>query len=88
MSLNKNQSMAADTELQPEQKPQELFEINELRKQKKISRAIFAGVCSVNGWRPGKTITEEEFLSEVAKFTKSPINGRPLDNEKESEAKE
>lgn len=87
MSL-KNQSMAANTELQPEQRSQELLEIGELRKQKKISQAIFAGVCSVNGWRPGKVITEEEFLSEVTKFTGAPINGKPSDNEKESEAKE
>ena len=31
---------------------------------------------SANGWRPGKAMTEDEFLTAVAKFNNSPMNGR------------
>lgn len=33
-------------------------------------------LCAANGWRPGKAMTEDEFLAAVAKFNNSPMNGR------------
>ena len=54
----------------------ELGPINTLREQHKVGRATYAGVCAANGWRPGKAMTEDEFLAAVAKFNNSPMNGR------------
>ena len=42
----------------------------------RVGRATYAGVCAANGWRPGKAMTEDEFLAAVAKFNNSPMNGR------------
>ena len=62
---------------QPEQngKAPELLEIGELRSKHKIDRAIFAGVCSAKGWKPGKAVTEAEFLAAVKQFTGGPMSG-------------
>ena len=54
----------------------ELVPIDKLREQHKVGRATYAGVCAANGWRPGKAMTEDEFLAAVAKFNNSPMNGR------------
>lgn len=53
----------------------ELLEIGELRSKHKVGRAVFAGVCAVQNWKPGKQITEEEFLAAVKAFTGAPMNG-------------
>lgn len=52
-----------------------VFTIEQLRSEKKINRAVFAGVCAAEGWKPGKTVTEEEFLGAVEKFTSAPMSG-------------
>lgn len=52
-----------------------VFTIEQLRSEKKISRAVFAGVCAAQGWKPGKTVTEAEFLGAVQKFTSAPMGG-------------
>lgn len=62
-----------------------LFEIGELRKKHKVGRAIFAGVCSAQGWKPGRAVTEEEFLAAVKNFENAPMNG--AHTTKESEAR-
>jgi hypothetical protein len=36
---------------------------------------MFAGVCSAQGWKPGKAVTEEEFLEAVKKFENAPMRG-------------
>ena len=41
----------------------ELVAIDKLREQHKVGRATYAGVCAANGWRPGKAMTEDEFLA-------------------------
>lgn len=51
----------------------ELLTIGELQKRKKITPGVFAGACSVNGWRPGRTMTEEEFVEGIEKFTNAPM---------------
>ncbi len=53
----------------------EVFTIEKLRSEKNIKRAVFAGVCAAEGWKPGKTVTEEEFLGAVEKFTSAPMSG-------------
>jgi hypothetical protein len=85
----KNQSPDADAnaEQQPEVKAKELLDVGELRKKHKLSRAVFAGVCSVNGWKPGKAVTEEEFLKAIERFSGASIDGKHEEAKKESEAK-
>ena len=63
---------------------QELKPIEELRKKYKTGRAVFAGACAVNGWKPGKVMSDEDYVSGVAKFTEGPTNGQKT---QESEAK-
>ena len=46
-----------------------VFTIEQLRSEKNVKRAIFAGVCAAEGWKPGKTVTEAEFLAAVERFT-------------------
>ena len=52
-----------------------VFAIEQLRSERKIHRAVFAGVCAAQGWKPGKTVTEAEFLQAVEKFTSAPMSG-------------
>lgn len=68
-----------------EAKVPELFEIGELRRKHKVGRAVFAGVCSAQGWKPGRAVTEEEFLAAVKNFENAPMNG--AHSTKESEAR-
>lgn len=52
-----------------------VFTIEQLRDEKKVKRAVFVGVCVAEGWKPGKTVTEKEFLKAVEKFTSAPMSG-------------
>ena len=55
----------------------ELVPIDKLREQHKVGRATVRGRTAPRmGWRPGKAMTEDEFLAAVAKFNNSPMNGR------------
>ena len=63
----------------------ELLDIDDLRKRHRTGRAVFAGVCAAQGWRPGKAVTEAEFLAAVRAFTGAPMG--PAKPAKESEAK-
>lgn len=67
-------------------KAPELLEIGELGDKHNIGRAIFAGMCAAQDWKPGKKIGEEEFLEAVSAFTGAPMNGCKLAT-KESEGK-
>lgn len=55
----------------------ELLELEALRRNYGVSRAVFAGTCSANGWKPGKLLTGDEFLAAVGKFSGGPMDGRP-----------
>lgn len=87
---NSRAAAPGPTPEQPKQtsKAPEFFEIGELRRKHKIERAVFAGVCSAQGWRPGKAVPEEEFLGAVERFNAAPMNGARVCTSKESEAKE
>lgn len=84
---NKTPDTAQGAAAEPEVTKQapELLEIGELRRKHKVSRAIYAGVCSANDWRPGKQLSEDDFLRAVEAFAGAPADGRP--RKKESEAK-
>lgn len=62
-----------------------LYDVGELRSKHKVGRAVFAGVCSAQGWKPGRAVTEEEFLAAVKNFENAPMNG--AHTTKESEAR-
>lgn len=62
-------------------KDQELLDVEQLRSKKKISPAVFAGVCAANGWKPGRMVAEAEFLRAVQKFIKEPMQGTKATSE-------
>lgn len=88
MAIKEKAPDIAPVATQPEQHQQgpELLEIGELRSKYKIGRAVFAGVCAAQDWKPGKKTTNEEFLTAVKQFTGSPMNGASP-HTKESEAR-
>lgn len=55
--------------------PEKFTEVGRLRTKHNISRAVFAGVCAAQGWKPGKSVTEAEFLGAVKQFTEAPMSG-------------
>lgn len=71
------QTAGAATPAQAEQPTgsPKVLTIEQLRSEKKISRAVFAGVCAAQGWKAGKTVPEAEFLEAVEKFTSAPMSG-------------
>jgi len=56
----------------------ELLELDELREKHGIKGPVFAGVCSANGWTPGRMLTSDEFLAAVSKFNGAPMDGRSV----------
>ncbi len=66
---------AASAVAEPMAQTPELHTIEELQKKNQIKKAVFAGACAANGWRPGKQLTEAEFLAAIAKFTGAPMHG-------------
>ncbi len=72
----KASNTASPTAAQPEvTKAPEFLEIGELRSKHKVGRAVFAGVCAAQDWKPGKKIAETEFKAAVEAFTGAPMNG-------------
>lgn len=51
-------------------KQPQLVAIDVLRKKKDLDPAIYEGILTMNGWKEGKHVTEEEFDSAVKKFLK------------------
>lgn len=49
-------------------------QIESLRDKYHVGRAVYAGACAINGWKPGKTLTKEEFLNGVAAFVGMPMH--------------
>ncbi len=61
-------------EVQRPDHPAEMLPIEQHREQLGIGRAVFAGVCAANGWKPGRTMTEAEFCGAVKAFTGAPMS--------------
>lgn len=66
-------------------KQPELLTIGELCKKHNIKQAVFAGACVASGWKPGRVMSDEEFLAGIERFTRGPASGP---RSKESEANE
>ena len=75
MANKKTAEAPAPAQVEQQTESPKVFTVEQLRSEKKISRAIFAGVCAAQNWKPGKTVTEEEFLEAVKKFTSAPMSG-------------
>ena len=74
MANKKADGHAAETAPEQTNAP-EYIEVGQLRMKHSISRAVFAGVCASEGWKPGKAVTENEFLEAVKRFTSAPMSG-------------
>ncbi len=75
MANKKTAEAPAPAQVEQQTESPKVFTVEQLRSEKKISRAIFAGVCAAQNWKPGKTVTEAEFLAAVEKFTSAPMSG-------------
>ena len=58
--------------------PMELLPIEQHQEQLKIKMPVFIGVCAVNGWKPGRVMTEAEFRRAVEAFTGAPMNRKAV----------
>ena len=56
----------------------ELLPIEQHQEQLKIKIPVFIGVCAVNGWKPGKVMTEAEFRRAAEAFTGAPMNRKAV----------
>ena len=58
--------------------PLELLPIEQHQEQLKIKIPVFIGVCAVNGWKPGRVMTEAEFRRAAEAFTGAPMNRKAV----------
>jgi hypothetical protein len=78
---NKKTTGLTGPEAAEAQAPKEYVEIGQLRAKHNISRAVYAGVCAAQDWKPGKAVTEAEFLAAVRAFTSAPMRGGTTNKE-------
>lgn len=57
--------------------------IEELKKEQKVSDAVFEGIKAANGWKTGKRVEETVFKRAVEAF----LNGRVDGSRRDKEAK-
>ena len=69
---------AQQTDGQPSTPFPELLPIEEHRERLKIKIPVFIGVCAVNGWKPGRVMTEAEFRRAAEAFTGAPMNRKAV----------
>ncbi len=55
--------------------------IEELKKESKISDAVFEGVKAANGWKAGRQVGTAEFMDAVNEFLVSPVDARAAGKE-------
>ena len=65
--------MANKKEAAPDSTAPELQDLGTLREKHGVGRAVFAGVCAAQGWRPGKAVSEDAFLTAVRAFSAAPM---------------
>ena len=75
MATKKNTGPASSATVERPAAPEEYVEIGKLRAKHRISPALYVGVCSAQGWKPGKAVTECEFLEAVRSFDSAPMGG-------------
>ena len=75
MANKKTAEAPAPAQVEQQTESPKVFTVEQLRSEKKLSRAVFAGMCATQNWKPGKTVTEAEFLEAVRLFTSAPMSG-------------
>lgn len=69
--------MAEKTEKKSAEKPGEIrMPIEDLKRKLGVKDIVFAGVKALNGWHPGKQVTEKEFTAAVQRFVYGAADGR------------
>ena len=74
MANKMNKTDNAPDVQQSDPPPLELLPIEQHQEQLKIKIPVFIGVCAVNGWKPGRVMTEAEFRRAAEAFTGAPMN--------------
>lgn len=67
--------MATKETKKAQEKSLQYLDIEEIKEKANTPEPIFSGVCSAEGWKLGKKVTEDEYNSAVATFLKTPIRG-------------
>lgn len=49
------------------------IEISELKEIRNTPESVFRGICAAEGWRPGKSVTEEDYDGAVQRFLRRPV---------------
>ncbi len=78
MANKMNKSDAASDVQQTDSPPLELLPIEQHRERLSIKIPVFIGVCALNGWKPGRVMSEAEFRRSVETFTSAPMNGKAV----------
>ena len=78
MANKMNKTDNAPDVQQSDPPPLELLPIEEHQERLKIKIPVFIGVCAVNGWKPGRDMTEAEFRRAAEAFTGAPMNGKAV----------
>jgi len=78
MANKMNKTDNAPDVQQSDPPPLELLPIEEHQERLKIKIPVFIGVCAVNGWKPGRVMTEAEFRRAVEAFTGAPMNRKAV----------
>lgn len=52
--------------------------VEELKAKRNTPDAVFEGTKAANGWKPGKMVTEKEYLQAVEAFMTAPMDGREV----------
>lgn len=58
-------------------------EIGDWKRMKGTSAALYAGACTVQGWKSGRRVTEQEYDSAIAAFRGMAMDGRERKARKE-----
>ena len=78
MANKMNKTDNAPDVQQSDPPPLELLPIEQHQEQLKIKMPVFIGVCAVNGWKPGRVMTEADFRRAAEAFTGAPMNRKAV----------
>jgi len=78
MANKMNKPDAASNIQQTDSPPPELLPIEQHQGRLNIKIPVFIGVCALNGWKPGRVMSEAEFRLAVETFTGAPMNRKAV----------
>ena len=68
--------MASKETKKAQSKSLQYFSIEEIKEKTSTPEPVFCGVCSAEGWKDGKQVTEDEYNAAVAMFLQCPMGRR------------